>query len=396
MAQSLSSLSTRIEDSRDVLKAMILQEEKYYKCPNYLSLSTDTILQAPVRVPTTPSSLKIVEEIASLVTDVRYAPPLNSEEDKHNCISPGSSICDLYEDTNFKTRTSLPQHFEEAKYDPHQQHHLHLHHHLHHHHHHHGQQHLRHRSSHETLCLSAWRHQMFVWACAVCQSFDIDNMVLEVAFNVLDRYIAVELSSDEIGGNLPVTREDFQLFSMVSIYIASKVFNRNQKLKLHDLINMAQGYYTVDDITTTELDILSALDWHVHPPTVIDYCDIYLTLLPQHQQQKQQHYKNDLDSSSSSSSQASLRSSTSSSMVEKKMLECKCKHIAEVALNDVFFLDKAHSVIALAVVLLATDASRGCGRDPTALQTFLRNIQGVVNVHKSEFDSIIRRLECSS
>lgn len=236
---------------------------------------------------------------------------------------------------------------------------------------------------------------MFDWACAVCHTFNIDNIVLEVAFNVLDRYIAVELSSDEIGGNLPVTREDFHLFSMVSIYIASKIFNRHQKLELSDLIDMAQNYYTQDDITTTECDILSALNWHVHPPTVMDYCDVYLTLFPQHQH-NHQSYSNETESSNSSSSTSSSPSLPSpSNMTEKQILECKCKYIAEAALDDEYFLDKAHSVIALAVVLLATDASRGCGRDPTALQTFLQNIQGIVNVHKSEFDSILRRLECS-
>jgi len=390
MARSLS-LSTRIEDSRDVLKAMILQEEKHYKCPNYLSLSTDTY-QAPLAIPV-PSSLQIVEEIAGLVTDVRYASPVKNKEDKR-CISPGSSMCDLYKDshcTSTSTSTSLPQHHEEEKCGTRR---LHDHHHLHHRHHHH----LRHRSSQETLCLSAWRHEMFDWAYAVCRTFNIDNIVLEVAFNVLDRYIAVELSSSDeiIGGNLPVTREDFQLFSMVSIYIASKIFNRHQKLELSDLIDMAQNYYTQDDITTTECDILSALNWHVHPPTVIDYCDVYLTLFPQQHQHNHQRYKNDSNSSSSTSSQSpSLPSPSTMAEAEKQILEGKCKDIAEAALEDEYFLDKAHSVIALAVVLLATDASRGCGRDPTALQTFLQNIQGVVNVHKSEFDSILRRLECS-
>mmetsp|Transcript_10559 Transcript_10559/g.22373 ORF Transcript_10559/g.22373 Transcript_10559/m.22373 type:complete len:232 (+) Transcript_10559:3-698(+) len=228
---------------------------------------------------------------------------------------------------------------------------------------------------------------MVDWACAVCQVFNINESVLEIAFNILDRYVTIELTQDEKGGSIPVTREDFQLFSMVSFYISSKVSNRYQKLKLYDLIDMAQGYYTEADITTTERDILTALNWHVHPPTIIDYCDVYLNLFPRQQQDGRQ---NDMEYSIIST-QSSLYSEIC--VAEKEMLEYKCECIAENVLDDEFFLDKSNSVTALAIVLLATDASRGCGRDPTALQTFLLNVQGVVNVHKPQFDSVLRRLE---
>ena len=463
--------TAEIEDSRDVLKAMILQEARNYKCPNYLyhsnnnnnnnsttwanknetatnnnkhnnnskgngngNASTTSFIQP--QSPSPSSSWEMIEEIANLVTDVRFIVHHNNNdccssnnnsnnnknkdgEDKNQrkgkkCTSPVSSSDNLYED---KTTTTISSHSistddtqqqqkqQEQQQSPHayycfsssrQRNNCHRH---------------RQLSCHETLCLSSWRHQMFDWACAVRDNerfFDVNNVVLEVAFNILDRYVAVELynnNNDDTHDALRITREDFQLFAMVSIYIASKLFtNRSTHYNHHNhnhhrsnkssnnqdtsmllldvpiLIDMTQGYFTENDITTTERDILSALNWHVNPPTVIDYCDIYLNLFPLHQEETKK---------------------------KKEMVQCKCKYITtEIVLDDDFFLDKPHSVIALAVVLLATDASRsgngigddgddGIGNSDIALQTFLRNIQGVVNVHELEFDSIIRRLECS-
>ena len=346
---------------------MIFQEENNYKCPNYLSLD-DNSIEASVSMPV-PSLLQIVEEMASLVTDAGNELSLKTKGNYH-CTSPGSSVCDIYGDFEGAQQTSLQQPIQEksGKWQQCLQ-----------------KQRLLHRSFQETLSFSSWRHRMLDWGYEVCVTFKIDSSVLEIAFNILDRYIALAISSDGTFGNLPLTREDFQLFSMVSIYIAIKVFNRTQTLELRDLIEMAQGYYTKIDITTTECDILEALNWHVNPPKVIDYCHIYLSLFPQH------HYKQCRKSTNSLASSGL----PSNSMTEKYMLECKCKSMVGIVLDDAFFVDKINSVIALAVVLLATDIFRGCRRDAFALQTFLRNIQGVVNIQKQEFDSIIQRLECS-
>jgi hypothetical protein len=496
--------TAEIEDSRDVLKAMILQEERNYKCPNYLyhnndnttwsnknetatnnkhnnngngNKSTTSFIQP--QSPSPSSSWEIIDEIANLVTDVRSIVHNNNDdccscssssssnsnnnnnnnskdgEDKNQrkckkCISPLSSTYDLYEDkTTTTTKTSaLSSHSirtddtqqqeqeQKQQQSPHdyycfsssrQQNHCHRH---------------RQLSCHETLCLSSWRHQMFDWACAVRDNekfFEVNNVVLEVAFNILDRYVAVELynSNDDNNDALPITREDFQLFAMVSIYIASKlstnrsthynhhrsnnsINNQGNNMLLLDvpiMIDMAQGYYTEHDITTTERDILSALNWHVNPPTVIHYCDIYLNLFPLHHnyyslRHRHRHRDHHRDY------HCDHHYYQEETKKKKERVQRKCKYIAtEIVLDDDFFLDKPHSVIALAVVLLATDASRsgngngtdgfgnggdgigdgndGIGNNDIALQTFLRNIQGVVNVHELEFDSIIRRLECS-
>ena len=35
------------------------------------------------------------------------------------------------------------------------------------------------------------------------------------------------------------------------------------------MVEMARGFYSYDDMITTERDILMTLDWHLNPPTVI-------------------------------------------------------------------------------------------------------------------------------
>jgi hypothetical protein len=115
----------------------------------------------------------------------------------------------------------------------------------------------------------------------------------------------------------------------------------------------------------------------------MEYCTSYLQLLfPQQQQHHSHNNNNDYEDNSESSSGARQ----------------KCEYFADLAINDSFFLGKASSEVALAVVLLATDTSRcsSCRRDlqSGALNTFLKNLQGVVSIHGPEFDSILRRLEC--
>eukprot|EP00536_Pseudo-nitzschia_multiseries_P002024 jgi/Psemu1/301178/fgenesh1_kg.27_\ len=364
-----------MEDSRDILKVMILREKKYYTCTNYLCIDNSGVSATASSPMFVPSLLKVVREIAGLVTDIRNEPSFETKG--NDCSTSPNSVCNHCDSLPYSTRASFQQPSTEETWDGmkrpkiHQQEC-------------HPKQHLRRRCLHDTLSLCAWRHEILDWAHAVCKAFDIDDSVLETSFNILDRYIAVEISNDKGSGNLPLTREDFQLFGMVSIYIATKTFHGNKRLQLHNLMEMGQGYYTKRDIMETEWNILKALNWHMNPPNVIDYCDVYLALFPR------QNKRYGTDKNPCTSPQLS-----SNGAAKLQVLKYKCQAMVEVVLDDVFFVDKANSVIALAVVLLATDAFRGCGRNASTLYTFLRNVQGVVNIDKIEFDSIIQRLECT-
>jgi hypothetical protein len=340
----------------------------------------------------------MIQEMADLVTDIRLICPKEQEAqsqqagistpgskttEKHTfrkVHSPTSSTEKLYDDT-FQNEEQQPDSGKRRQ--------------------------KRHRpSALEISCLSNWRHHMFDWTCSLCQRFftESSGTVLATTFNILDRYLTIELpkrrlessgeNQDQLNSYcheqqnpLGISREDFQLFCMVSLYIAAKTLipaNRN-KLTVVAMVAISQGFYTPHDITATERDILLALDWHVNPPTVSCFCRLFLELFPSTFQDYEQHPH-------------------SSSYITRH----QCEYLAELALDDVFFLDKAASTVALAVVVLVTESlwsnrkscddyhysknHRRC-RDK-ALCEFLQNIQGIVNVSNSEFDSILRRLEC--
>ena len=226
----MTSISFSKKDSNDdflnqhLLHAMIYNETKFYKCENYfypeqqedlegddddeddaiVSSQDDRSINSSIRSSTASSSWEFVAEIARLVTDFRFVQqqspppelePDNNEEQKEHpntatngntnhritpsyndkillkkySASPISSADDLYGISKRSKKNN-----KKIRRRP---------------------------SSLEVSCLSNWRHQMFDWACSVCKSCEIDencnnNNVLAVTFNLLDRYLAIQLLSD--------------------------------------------------------------------------------------------------------------------------------------------------------------------------------------------------------
>jgi hypothetical protein len=193
---------------------------------------------------------------------------------------------------------------------------------------------------------------MFNWACTVTDNFQIDREVIAIAFSILDRYVEIEYRSECI-----VDREDFQLFAMVSMYMAIKTSLSQRKMSVEVLIDMARGFYTHQDIVVTERDILAALDWHVNPPTGIGCCRLYIQLFP---------------------------------TTLSNHAEATCQEISELALCDSYFVSKSDSSVALATILLM---ARREAISLTETQLFMDNLDGMVNVDNLDFEATFRRLE---
>jgi hypothetical protein len=203
--------------------------------------------------------------------------------------------------------------------------------------------------------LSMWRSQMFDWACTVADNFQIDREIIAIAFSNLDRYVDIESRSAECS----VGREDFQLFAMVSMYMAIKTSLSFSKMSVEVLIDMSRGFYTHDDICFTERDILAALDWHVNPPTAIGCCRLYMQLFP-------------------------------TTTLLSNDAEATCQGISELAICDSYFVSKSDSSVALATILLM---ARREGISLSETQLFMDNLEGLVNVDDLDFEATFRRLE---
>jgi hypothetical protein len=65
---------------------------------------------------------------------------------------------------------------------------------------------------------------------------------------------------------------------MVSLYISAKTGASIRKRRLTSVVKMSQGLFQAEQITAAELEILKALQWHVNPPTVMAFCELYLHL----------------------------------------------------------------------------------------------------------------------
>lgn len=195
---------------------------------------------------------------------------------------------------------------------------------------------------------------MVDWMCQVVRCKHLNKGVVEVSFSILDRFLVHKLQYESI------SREEFQLYCLVSLHIAFKTSASAGRLSLKQLANMAGGVYDAEEIQETELEILQTLQWHVNPPTVMTFCDVYLKL---HDTQL------------------------------SKNVYSTCEYMAEVAIADEYFISKNASSIALAIVLLAT---RKEGVRFTWTQKLLQELRGRLFVEGDEFESILQQLECLS
>lgn len=302
----------------DQLAAMLQQEKKFYSCSDYLETWSSSSDHAASAV----CPLQILNELANLVTDtqcVRIEESSASSESGNTHATPTTVMLDVYATTH-TSRPLKPKQWPR-------------------------------REKIELSLIASWRHQMFDWICQVVRCKHLGNGTVEVSFSILDRFMAIKLRTQSI------LREEFYLYSLVSLYIAFKTSATDSRLTLNHLISMMRGVYQADDFEAAELEILETLQWHVNPPTIMDFCDLYLSL------DKTQLPKNTYN---------------------------VCEYMTEVAIADEFFISKPCSKIALGITLLAT---RKRGVKFAWTKKFLHELRGRVFVEGDEFESILQQLE---
>lgn len=298
----------RMEEACERLSCLLRQEQRCYTCPDYLSLDWQ-LHQRAVR------SHSVVRECASIVTDARLA--AQEEATTITLSKSPSSVCirdlNLNNDSHVEIRKRL----------------------------------------HPGMTL--WREQMFHWACTVVDTFGIDREIVLVAFNILDRYVAKETRSS----NLPILREDFQLFSMVSLFIAVKIFESSCRISVRALEEMSRGFYPEEIICETEQDMLDSLNWNVNPPTPLAYCRLLLDLLPE--------------------------STTVSSQ-----FQTTCQNLSEMAVADGCFVKSKASHVGLAAFMLSANRDQV---PQDVIHNVMQSVQPFINTTDKDFEDCYHRLE---
>ena len=216
---------------------------------------------------------------------------------------------------------------------------------------------------HEERCF--WRQQMFEWSLTVLDSFGMDREAAAVAFNLLDRYISFECRK----GGPAITRDDYQLYSMVCLYIAVKINEPYpRKLSVRSLVDMSKEFYSEDVIESTERDILDALHWRVATPTALSYVRLFLEEL----------------------SVPTCEPSRRKNAIHH--LQATATTLAELAVGDAFFVSYPNSCVGLAALLHAARLEPSSSKDRFVRELVVR-AQSVVDTETSEFRAVYAQLE---
>ena len=319
-----------MQEVKDSISALV-QQELRYTCPDYLSVAairsssteaagTTTTTQ---HCATTPNNdhhwVNMVEEFASVVTDPHLtgSASMSLSETTLPMGKKSISMKDVRDVDNVMTMTLDARTCESFRF---------------------------------------WRQQMFDWACLVVDSFGMDREVVAVSFSLLDRYMARESARP---GADEITRDDFQLFSMTSLYLAVKMLEPYpRKIGVEALVEMSRGFYTEDDIAVTEREMLVSLEWLVNPPTALSFTRLLWSLFPGHVP-----------------SSALLTSAT----------------LTEIAVADSFFVSHQPSLVGLASVIMAARLHRISDLD---MQHFLLHLEDVLPFRGSPaFATVYRQLE---
>lgn len=301
------------------LDALLAREERY-QCTDYFqSRPLSAVLPSA-------ALLSMLEECASLVTDTsrtRCATPTK------NLASPPSSLSAPPSPTS-----TLPHHKYALRAKPP-------------------------TVQKATQDFVDWRKQMVNWALVVVENFNIDKETLAVAFNLLDRYVAIEKQQ---AGAPAISREDFQLFAMTSLYIAVKMLEPYpKKISVEGLIVMSRGFYSEQDVVLTEQHILAALKWRINPPSVVCFSRMFLECLDD-----------------------------GASIQAVQDLERICARRAEAVVLDHFFVPLKDSIIALACV---THAAQTAGLSHDKLKALAKDFKHVCSGDVSTFGAVLKKLD---
>mmetsp|Transcript_16797 Transcript_16797/g.38498 ORF Transcript_16797/g.38498 Transcript_16797/m.38498 type:complete len:320 (-) Transcript_16797:42-1001(-) len=111
----------------------------------------------------------------------------------------------------------------------------------------------------------ACRKVMTKWCISLCKFCNYDRDMIASIMSCVDRFVATPR-----GSRILWNRDDYQLVVMASLYLVTKIQQR-QALQPESMAKLSRGKYSKDDVEAMELEILIALNWSVNPPTPMSF-----------------------------------------------------------------------------------------------------------------------------
>mmetsp|Transcript_16867 Transcript_16867/g.41081 ORF Transcript_16867/g.41081 Transcript_16867/m.41081 type:complete len:370 (+) Transcript_16867:72-1181(+) len=120
-----------------------------------------------------------------------------------------------------------------------------------------------------------WFRTMTKWCYCVVDNCDLPLETVDVAINLLDRFLISNFGP--LSSQFKILRESsswFQTVTMTCLYIATKVTSTTS-LTPSVLQRVSRDEILAEDIETMEMEILFALDFQLHPPTIGAFAQAY-------------------------------------------------------------------------------------------------------------------------
>jgi hypothetical protein len=122
---------------------------------------------------------------------------------------------------------------------------------------------------------AGWRELIVSWFYIVADAFQLRHNVVTAATYYLD----VALEED-----LVASRVEYQLVSLTAFQLAIKLYEL-KVFRLSDLIKLSKDSdFKESDIMDKERELISVLNWYLHPPTSNCFLGEYILLLPSEDQ----------------------------------------------------------------------------------------------------------------
>ncbi len=199
----------------------------------------------------------------------------------------------------------------------------------------------------DTKELIEWREKICHWTYNVIDHFDLHRETVAISVDLFDRYIATR--GNRCDGNLAL------LASLTTLYIAIKVHEK-KKIKLSTLTQLSRGQFGPRDIEKMELQILDALSWLVHPPSVVEFISLLIKFMPPEVGMP----------------------------IRNEIFEL-ARYLSELSVCDPFFIEHDASTIAFAAILnvLEEDVGYDCVSH-SSREKFLRDLQTHLSLQRGK------------
>jgi len=110
------------------------------------------------------------------------------------------------------------------------------------------------------------REQIVEWSFRVVDYFHIDREVVLLSLSMLDRFLAI----------CECDRSTFKLAATTTLHLAVKLLHPCKLGELGILSDLSRGEFDMKDVALMEKHILESLNWKLHPPTSIAFCNLLL------------------------------------------------------------------------------------------------------------------------